>query len=90
MKCFYQKKQIRPSDQRSVQCPPNPPIYLHLSFAILQFEIFSLMNFIFSLFQIWILEATADRKIQLKLEKNSSSSNWIFQTGELQKASADR
>ena len=69
MKCFYQKKQIRPSDQRSVQCPPNPPIYLHLIFAILQFEISSLMIFIFGLFQIWILEATADRKIQFKLEK---------------------
>ena len=28
----------------------NPPIYLHLIFAILQFEISSLMNLIFSLF----------------------------------------
>ena len=76
MKCFYQKKQIRPSDQRSVQCPPNPPIYLHLIFAILQFEISSSMNFIFSLFQIWILQATADRKIQFKLEKTP-----VHQTG---------
>ena len=29
----------------------KPPIYLHLIFAILQFEISSLMNWIFRLFQ---------------------------------------
>ena len=44
----------------------------------------------FSLFQTWILQATAGRKIQFKLGKKSSSSNSIFQTWELQKASADR
>ena len=57
-------------------------IYLHL---ILQLKISSLMNLIFSLFQTWILQATADRKIQFKLGKKCSSSNTIFQTGELQK-----
>ena len=66
------------------------PIYLHLIFAILQFEISSLMNWIFSLFQTWILQATAGKKIQFKLGKKSSSSNSIFQTGEFQKSSADR
>ena len=44
---------------------PTPPIYLHSIFAILQFELLS-----FSLFQTWILQAAADRKIQFKLEKN--------------------
>ena len=46
------------------------------------------MNWIFSLFQTWILQATTGRKIQFRLEKNSSSSNLIFQTGELQKSSS--
>ena len=45
-----------------------PPIYLHLIFAILQFEVSSLMNLIFSLFQTWILQATFGRKTQFKLE----------------------
>ena len=67
-----------------------PPIYLHLIFAILQFEISSLMNWIFSLFQTWILQATAGRKIQFKLGKKSSSSNLIFQAGKLQKSSGDK
>ena len=67
-----------------------PYIYLHLIFTISQFEISSLMNLITSQFQTWILQATADRKIQFKLEKKSSSSKSIFQTGELQKLSADR
>ena len=61
---------------------PISPIYLHLIFAILQLEISSLMNFIFSLFQTWILQA-AGRKIQFKLGKKTSSSNSIFQTREL-------
>ena len=38
------------------------PVYLHLIFVILQFEISSLMNWIFTLFQTWILLATAGRK----------------------------
>ena len=34
---------------------PNPSIYLHLIFAILQFEILSLMNWIFCLYSLkWI------------------------------------
>ena len=37
-------------------------IYLNLIFTILQFEISSLMNRIFILFQTWILQATAGRK----------------------------
>ena len=67
-----------------------PPIYLDFIFKILQFEISSLMNLIYSLFQTWILEAKAGRNIQFKLGKKASSSNWIFQTWELQKSSADR
>ena len=67
----------------------KPPIYLHLLFAIFQFEILSLMNLIFSIFQTGILQAAAGRKTEFKLEKKSSSSNSIFQTGELQKSSAD-
>ena len=69
---------------------PKPPIYLNLIFTILQFEISSLINWIFSLFQTWILQAIAGRKIQFKLGKKSSSSNLISQTGELQKSSANR
>ena len=70
--------------------PHSPPIYLHLIFAILQFGISSLESlvwwtwFLHSLFQTWILQATAGRKIQFKLGKKSSSSNLIFQIGELQ------
>ena len=50
-------------------------------------------------FQVWtgFLQTTQTVKIQFKLGKNTvqtrkkySSSNWIFQTGELQKSSADR
>ena len=66
------------------------PYLSALVFAILQFEISSLMNLIFILFQTWILQATAGRKIQFNLGKKFSSSNWIFQTVELQKLSADR
>ena len=45
------------------------PIYLHPIFAILQFEISSLINWIFSLFQTGILQAAESRKIQFKLGK---------------------
>jgi hypothetical protein len=48
----------------------SPPIYLDLIFTILQFEISSLMNLSFSLFQTGILQATAGRKIQFQLGKN--------------------
>ena len=60
--------------------------------AILQFEISGLMNWIFSLFQTGILQATAgaDKTIQFKLGKKSSSSNLILQTGQFQKSSVDR
>ena len=51
---------------------------------------FGLANWIFSLFQTRILQAKAGRKIQFNLGKNSSSSDSIFQSGELQKSSADR
>ena len=63
----------------------NPPIYLNSIFAIFQVKISSLTNLIFTLFQTWILQATAGRKMQFKLGKKSISSNWIFQTGECQK-----
>ena len=36
-------------------------------FAIFLFEIFSLINLIFSLFKTWILQVKAGRKIQFKL-----------------------
>ena len=48
----------------------NPPIYLHLIFDILQFEISSLMNWIFFLVWTGFLQATQAVKIQLKLGKN--------------------
>ena len=63
----------------------NPPIYLNSIFAIFQFKISSLTNLIFTLFQTWILQATAGRKIQFKLGKNP-----VHQTGELQKSRADK
>jgi hypothetical protein len=58
-----------------------PPIYLLLIFANLQFEILSLMNLIFSLFQTCVLQVTAFRKIQFKLGKKFqfiklNISNW--------------
>ena len=40
-------------------------IYLQSIFAILKLEISSLMTLIFSLFQTWILQTTAVRKIQI-------------------------
>ena len=61
-----------------------PTVCLHLIFVILQFEISSLMNLIFGLFQTWILQATTGRKIQFKLGKKSSSSNLIFQKNSTQ------
>ena len=63
----------------------KPLIYLNSIFAIFQFKISSLTNLFFTLFQTWILQATAGRKIQFKLGKNP-----VHQTGELQKSSADR
>ena len=49
------------------------------------------MIWIFSLFQTLILQASAGRKIQFKLGKNPvHQTGYIFQTGELQKSSADR
>ena len=60
---FQSERQIKPTKYL-------PPIHLHLIFAILQIEISSLMNLIFSLFPTEILQATAGRKIQFKLGKN--------------------
>ena len=52
---------------------------MHLIFAIIQFKISNLMNWIFSLFQTWILQATAGRKIQFKIEKkNPVHQTWYF------------
>ena len=68
----------------------SPPIYLHLIFAKFQFEISSLMNLIFGLFQTGIFHGTQAVNIKFKLDKKSSLSNSIFQTGVLQKSSADR
>ena len=53
-------------------------ICLHSIFVILQFEISSLMNWIFSLFQTWILQATAGRNIKFKEEKNQGVSQLDF------------
>ena len=49
-----------------------PPIYLHLIFDILKFEISSLINWIF--FQVWtgFMQATQTVKIHFKLGKKSS------------------
>ena len=59
------------------------PNYLHSIFALFQFEISSLTNLIFSIFQTWILTATAGRKIQFKLGKNpvQTGKNPVHQTG---------
>ena len=65
-------------------------IYLHLIFEILQFEISSLMNWIFFLVWTGFLKATQAVKIQFKLGKKSNWSNSKFKTGECQKSSADR
>ena len=62
------------------------PLYM----SALEFEISSLMNLILNLFQTWILQAIASRKIQLKLGKISTLTNSIFQTRECQKSSAYR
>ena len=65
------------------------PIYLHPIFAILQFEISSLINWIFSLFQTGILQAAESRKIQFKLGKKIKLikfdiSNWRFAKKQVQ------
>ena len=52
------------------------PIYLDSIFAIFLFEISSWTNWIFSIFQTWILQATAGRKLKFKLGKNP-----VHQTG---------
>ena len=61
-------------------------------FYILQFEISSLMNWIFFLVWTGFLQAAQAVKIKIKvhIRKKSSSSNLKFQTGEFQKSSADR
>ena len=69
-----------------------PPISLHFIFAILLFEISSLMmNWIFSL-HISNLNFTgfSRQKNPVQTRKKFSSSKSKFQTGELQKSSADR
>ena len=91
LKCFIKVKAVReyyglPQKYKTVE--NDSGIFLHLIFIILQFETSSLMNWLFSLFQTWILQATAGRKIQFKLGKKSSSPNSIFQTGELRKSSS--
>ena len=48
---------------------PIPPIYLYLIFDILEFKILSLMNWIFSKFELDFLQATQAVKIQFKLGK---------------------
>ena len=55
-----------------------PPIYLHLIFDILQFEISSLMNWIFFLVWTGFLQATQAVKIQFKLGKKSTLSTQNF------------
>ena len=62
----------------------NPSIYLHLIFAILQFEISILMNW------TGFLDYYKLEFYSLQQAGKSSSSNLIFQAGELQKSSADR
>ena len=52
------------SSNRKVIQSPLQQLYLHLIFAILQFERTSLMNLIFSLLPTWTLQATVGRKIQ--------------------------
>ena len=46
---------------------PSPPIYLHLIFAILQFEISSLMNWIFFPSLNWIFLPAVAKEIQIIL-----------------------
>ena len=58
------------------------PIYLYLIFAILQFEISSLMNLNFT--------GYSSQKNPVQNRKKSSSSYSIVITGELQKSSPDR
>ena len=62
-----------------------PPIYLHLIFDILQFEISSLMNWIFFPSLDWIFAGYTGSKNPVQIGKKSSSSNLKFQ-----KSSADR
>jgi hypothetical protein len=57
------------------------PIYLHSIFEILQFEISSLMNI-----SNWNFTGYSSQKNPVQTRKKIS----IFQTGELQKSSADR
>ena len=49
---------------------PSSFIYLHLIFDILEFEISSLMNWIFFLGWTGFLQATQTVKIEFKLGKN--------------------
>ena len=55
--------------QVSVLVTTYPPIYLHLIFDILQFEISSLMNWIIFLVWTGLLQATQAVNIQFKLGK---------------------
>ena len=71
-----------------------PLIFLHLIFVILQFEISSLMNLNFTSYSRQKNPVQTRKKMLInfysKLGKKSNSTNWIFQTEELQKSSTDR
>ena len=54
---------------------PSPSIYLHLIFDTIQFEILTLMNWIFFLVWTGVLQATQALKIRCKIVKKSSLSN---------------
>ena len=68
----------------------SPTINLHLIFEIFQFEISSLMNWIYFPSLIWIFLPAVACKIQVWNKLKTSLSNLILQTWALQNPSADR
>ncbi len=64
-------------------------IFVHFEITFLT-TLTGILDFANLIFQTWILQARAGRKIQFKQGQKSRSSNSIFQTGELQQSNADR
>ena len=68
----------------------KPPIYLHSDFAMPKFEVSSLINLFLVYFKLGFYRRQQAEKSKSNWGNKSNSSNWIFQTGKLQKSSADR
>ena len=88
--CIFRSFQMLPPLFSTYQLKYDIEINSSLYLSALDFWNIKFDELDFSLLQTWILQVTAGWKIQFKLGKKSSSSNWKFQSGEFEKSSSDR